>query len=450
MLKRKIVDSLNRWKNNKHKKACCILGARQIGKSTSIREFGKQNYQQVIEINFIEDPKATTIFEGKLNERTLLENITAYTQKTIVRQNTLLILDEIQECPNARTAIKFLVEGGTIDIAETGSLLGVRYKEVRSYPVGFEKIINMYPLDFEEFLWAVGVPLETIDVLRTCYEKRMAPTSAIHETMMQLFFSYMIVGGMPEVVQDYINHYDLARVKMLQTDIIQLYRQDISKYAQGNEKIKIKDIFDSIPSQLDQKNRRFKLSKLDKNGRMNRYENAFLWLQEAGVALACLNTKAPVYPLKLNTKRNLFKLYLNDTGLLCSMLGNIQFELLQGNTSINQGSILENMFAQCFASKNRSLYYYDSKTIELDFLLEEDKKIQIIEIKSGSDYKKHPSLNKALASNWNLTQGIVFSKFPLEEVDNILYLPYYMILFFGNVRNQESLIWKVDLAKLSI
>lgn len=372
MLKRKIVDSLNRWKNNKHKKACCILGARQIGKSTSIREFGKQNYQQVIEINFIEDPKATTIFEGKLNERTLLENITAYTQKTIVRQNTLLILDEIQECPNARTAIKFLVEGGTIDIAETGSLLGVRYKEVRSYPVGFEKIINMYPLDFEEFLWAVGVPLETIDVLRTCYEKRMAPTSAIHETMMQLFFSYMIVGGMPEVVQDYINHYDLARVKMLQTDIIQLYRQDISKYAQGNEKIKIKDIFDSIPSQLDQKNRRFKLSKLDKNGRMNRYENAFLWLQEAGVALACLNTKAPVYPLKLNTKRNLFKLYLNDTGLLCSMLGNIQFELLQGNTSINQGSILENMFAQCFASKNRSLYYYDSKTIELDFLLEED------------------------------------------------------------------------------
>jgi hypothetical protein len=450
MLKRKIEKYLEKWKEKSDKKALCIVGARQIGKTTVARHFGKKHYKQVIEINFIENPEAHDIFMHDLTAENLVLNLTAYLRKPIFPGETLLILDEIQECPQARTAIKFLVQDARMDIIETGSLLGVKEKDVVSFPVGFEERIQMYPLDFEEFLWAMQLPEATFTLLKECYKTKNAPTQAVHNVMMRLFYSYLVVGGMPEVVQKYVDSQDIAQVVSIQEAILDLYRQDISKYAKYNEKLRIKDIFDSIPAQLDSKNNRFKLSYIDKNARMNRYENSFLWLQEAGVALACYNTKTPCYPLILNEKRNLFRLYLNDTGLLCAAIGNVQYDLLQGNTELNSGSILENMFGQALASKNLNLYYYDSKSknIELDFVVEQNRKIDILEIKSGKDYKKHRALDKALEEDWDIHQAIVFSKYPLEKTDRILYLPFYMILFYADQGEDKPMIWKVDLSDL--
>ncbi|WP_305151206.1 ATP-binding protein [uncultured Dubosiella sp.] len=446
MLKRKIWDTLIEWKEDSNKKALCIIGARQIGKSTIVREFGKTNYEQVFEVNFIEDRNAHTIFEGDLSGNKILEGLTAYYHKEIIPGKTLVIFDEVQVCGAARTAVKFLVDDGRIDLIETGSQLGIRYKEFDSLPVGYEQIENMFPLDFEEFVWAMDIQLSTLATLKHCFETKTAPTQTLHEVMMRLFYAYLVVGGMPEVVQSYVVNHDIAKVTKIQRRILDLYRMDIARYAQPTERVKIKEILDAIPSQLDQKTNRFRLSYLHKDARMNRYENSFLWLREAGVAYCCFNIKAPVYPLILNEKRNLFKLYLNDTGLLCSMVEDVQFALLQGDVSINQGSLLENVFAQSFVSKGLSLNYFDNKKWELDFVVEQDREIDLIEIKSGKDYKKHFSLNHALeVKEWKIRDAIVFSKYPLEVENGITYLPFYMIMFYAKKPKAKPLIWNIDL-----
>lgn len=369
MLKREISEKLISWKNQKKKKALCIIGARQIGKTTIIREFAKEQYEHFVEINFILDKGAEKIFEGKLDANTIIENLTAFKMQKLEPGKTLIFLDEIQECPNARCAIKFLVEDGRFDYIESGSLLGVRYKEVPSYAVGFEEIVYMYPMNFKEYLTANGVQESTLKTLQTCYEKHEAVPKVMHETLLKLFATYIVVGGMPDVVQTYVTTHDVGKVIQLQRSILKLYRQDISKYSKSTETIKIKAIFDSIASQLDDKNRRFFLNRIDENGRMNRYGNAFLWLSDAGVALPSYNVTEPQPPLQLNEKRNLFKLFMGDTGLLCaSCMENIQFELLQGNMEVNMGSILENVFAQIIKANGFSLNYFESKKYgELDY-----------------------------------------------------------------------------------
>lgn len=267
MLARKAYDKLLAWKQQPKKKALCILGARQTGKTTLIRQFGRQEYVHFVEVNFITDTGAAQIFAGDLDADTLITNLTAYTRQAMVPGQTLVLLDEIQACPNARTAIKFLVEDGRFDYIESGSLLGVNYKEVRSYPVGFEEIYQLYPMDFQEYARANGVQESTIQCLKTCYETTSPVTEAVHETMCKLFFSYLVVGGMPDVVQTYVDTHDIAQVIARQRDILALYRLDIAQYAQGNDKLKIRAILDSIPAQLSEKNRRFILAALDPNGR---------------------------------------------------------------------------------------------------------------------------------------------------------------------------------------
>lgn len=443
MLKRKLYQDLLEWKNRRARsKALFLMGARQVGKSTLARHFGEQNYDAVIEINFYNDPGAARIFRQGAAE-TILTQLTAYTGQSIIPGNTLVILDEIQECPAARTAIKFLVEEGSAHYLETGSLLGIQYNPVKSLPVGFEEQLNMYPMDFEEFLWALNYPLETIQYLKDCFERRQAVQGAVHDRMLRIFETYIVVGGMPEVVQTYVSTRDITETVYIQKQILSLYRQDIFKYAQGLMSLKIRQIFDSIPSQLDDKNRRFRLNALGKGQQMRGLESSFLWLEEAGVALPCYNTSAPVSPLRLNEKRNLFKLFLNDTGLLTAMsLGNIQFELLQGELDINSGNILENVFAQALASKGLDLFYYDSKsTGELDFVVQNGKDIDILEIKSGKDYKKHRALDKALqVKDWQFQRKIVFCKSDVKAEGEILYLPFYMIMFYA-LKEQQRLIW---------
>ena len=364
---------------------------------------------------------------------------------------TLILFDEIQECPNARTAIKFLVEDGRYDYVETGSLLGVRYKEVKSYPVGFEEVYRMYPIDFEEYLWANGVQKSTIQYLEECFSKREEVSESVHNTLTKLFLSYIVVGGMPQVVQTYVDTHDIGKVVANQNELLELYRLDIAKYAKGNDKIKIKSIFDSIPSQLNDKNRRFILKSIDEHGRQNRYENSFEWLADAGVALPCFNVTEPQPPLQLNEKHNLFKLFMGDTGLLCAAcMENIQFDVLQGNLEVNLGSILENIMAQAIKGNGYDLHYYDSKKIgEIDFVIQNGTKVDILEIKSGNDFKKHPAVNKIReVPSWDFGKVLVFCKGNVEKDGDVVYLPWYMIMFYKPEQVLQNQIFEVDLNEL--
>lgn len=452
MLRRKIYQELLKWKEDSRGKALCIVGARQIGKTTLIREFGKNEYEYYAEINFVTDEKAADIFQERLTADAIITNLTAYLQTPLEPGKTLILFDEVQECPAVRSAIKFLVEDGRFDYIESGSLLGVRYKDVRSYPVGFEQILPMYPLDFEEYLWANGVQEKTFEYLKACYDKREKVSDSVHETLCRLFYSYLVVGGMPETVQIYVDTHDIAKVILNQRSILDLYRLDIAKYASENDRIKIKAIFDSIPAQLNEKNRRFKLNSINASARYMRYEDSFNWLTDAGVALPCYNVTEPQVPLQLNEKRNLFKLYLSDVGLLCAAcMENIQFDLLMGRVDINMGSILENAFAQNLKSNGFELHYYDSKKIgELDFVLQKGLHTELIEIKSGNDFRKHLAMDHAIKiEHWKFEHNIVFSKSNVEEDGEILYLPWYMILFFQQDKEPEKMIYEIDLSSLT-
>lgn len=451
MLKRTVYDKLIRWKESQNRRALCIIGARQTGKTTIIREFGKKNYKYFVEINFVTDKDAEKIFDDSLDADTIIENLTAFKMQKMEPGETLVFLDEIQECPNARSAIKFLVEDGRFDYIESGSLLGVRHREVRSYPVGFEEICYMYPMSFEEFIIANGVQESTLEMLDSCCRTESEVSQSVHDTMLKLFYTYIVVGGMPAAVQTYITTHDIGKVVNIQREILELYRLDISKYAEGNDKIKIRAIFDSIPSQLDDKNRRFFLSKVDKNGRQNRYENSFLWLSDAGVALPSYNVTEPQPPLQLNEKRNIFKLFMNDTGLLCAAcMKNIQFDILQGNVAVNMGSILENLFAQAIKCNGFSLNYFESKKYgEIDFVVQNGMMIDLIEIKSGNDYTKHPALDNMMKTdNWSFGEKIVFCKGNIRKQGEILYLPWYMIMFYRPDPVPEGYIYEVDLSAL--
>lgn len=452
MLYRKTFDKLNKWKSQVHKKALCITGARQVGKTTIIREFAKQNYDSFAEINFATDSRACDIFAGSLDANTLIANLTAYLQKPLIPKRTLILLDEIQECPNARTAIKFLVEDGRFDYIESGSLLGVKSKDIRSYPVGFEEIYRMYPMDFEEFIIANGVQPETIVYLKKCFDEKTAIQKPIHETLCKLFYTYIVVGGMPEAVRIYIETHDIAQVILYQREILELYRLDIAKYVDGADKAKTKAVFDSIPSQLNDNNRRYMLSQVDANGRQLRYENSFIWLDDAGVALPCYNVSEPSAPLILNEKHNLFKLFMSDCGLLCaSCMENIQFDILNGDLSVNLGSVLENVLAQQLKSNGFNLYYYNSKKYgELDFVIQKGMNAEIIEAKSGNDYKTHAALNKVLeVKEWNINKSYVLCKGNIEQIGNTIYLPWYEIMFLRPDELPTNLKVELDLSALN-
>ena len=451
MLKRTIEERLISWKNDENKKALCILGTRQVGKTTIVREFAQKHYECFVEINFTRDADAYKIFEGSFIPNDIIEKLTAYTFQTLVPNHTLVFLDEIQDCPRARAAIKFLVEDGRFDYIESGSLLGLRSKEIPSYAVGFEEIVAMVPMDFYEFAVANGLKPSTYALLENCYEEEKEVPELIHGTMLKLFYAYIVVGGMPDVVQTYIDTHDIARVVERQKAILDLYRLDIAKYAKGSDKKKIQSIFDCIPSQLNSKNRRFFLSMVDQHARMERYENAFLWLSDAGVAYPVYNVREPQAPLVLNENRSLLKLFMNDTGLLCAAcMDPIQFDVLNGNVSINMGSILENVMAQALKSNGFDLYYYDSKKYgEVDFVIQRGMDIDLIEIKSGNDYEHHLSLDKMMKIEaWKFKRRIVFNKGNVKKDGDLNYFPWYMVMFYKPYSLPESMIYEVDMGEL--
>lgn len=434
MLFRKFYHYMEEWKANKKKKALYISGARQIGKTTIIREFGKKNYKKFLEINFITMPSAKEIFTQDLSAELLIAKLTAFFKTELIPYETLIFFDEVQECMNVRTAIKFLVEDGRFDYIESGSLLGVTYQKVASLPVGYEDPQTMYPMDLEEFAIALGVQESTLAILRKAYKEKVAVDNFIHKEMMKVLKFYCVVGGMPAVVQEFVDSHDMAKVMNIQRGIVELYRKDVQKYANKN-KDKIQMIFDAIPAELNNKNKRFILSDLKKSARSERYESCFNWLNDAGVTLPCYNLQEIAQPIAINLSRNLFKLFMNDTGLLCAMSSSdIQYAIISDNLSINEGSIMENLFATQLKSNGFPIYYYDRKKFgEIDFIIEKENGLLPIEVKSGKDYKAHVALNKVIKEyKDSIHKPIVFSIANVEDTDDILYLPLYMIMFLKN------------------
>ena len=440
MLKRKIDSYLEQFYTRTNK-ALLVTGARQTGKSFSIRQYGTAHYENFVEINFIEQPGAAEILKGAKNSQDILVRLSLLTSTPLVAGKTLVFFDEVQECPEMVTAIKFLVDEGSYRYILSGSLLGVELKDLRSEPVGYMDVKDMYPLDLEEFLLAMGVSRQVTDGLQRAFEQQQPVDEFVHKKMMELFRLYLIVGGMPAAVQKYVDTHNLQDVMAEQQAIIRLYKRDITKYDK-NHKLYIDEIFELIPSELNAKNKRFILKDLNENLKFSRYENSFLWLKNAGVALPTYNVEEPVVPLKLSHSRNLFKLFQSDIGLLaCQYAEGFQLRIirsaegrLQGKKNekgINFGSIFENMVAQELQAHGFELYYFNSKKQgELDFIIEKDGQALPIEVKSGKDYQRHNALSNVMGNaDYAIPRAIVFCNDNVSMSDNIVYLPIYMVTF---------------------
>jgi hypothetical protein len=448
MIKRKIDRYLEEHYAST-KKALLITGARQTGKTYSIRHFGKSHFESVVEINFIEMSDAVPVIATAKNSRDLLLRISSLTTQPLIEGKTLIFFDEVQECPEIVTAIKFLVDEGNYRYIMSGSLLGVELKDLRSEPVGYMDVKEMFPLDMEEFFTAVGLSQMVMDELRDAWENKRPVDEFVHAKLMELFRLYLIVGGMPAAVQKYLDSNNLQEVLAEQQAILRLYKRDITKYDKKN-KLYLEEIFDLIPSELNTKNKRFILKNLNENAKFSHFENSFIWLKEAGVALPVYNVEEPTIPLKLSRSRNLFKLFQNDVGLLASQYADgIQLRLLTDSKSINFGSVYENAVAQELSAHGFDLYYFNSKKQgELDFVIEKNGAVLPIEVKSGKDYHRHNALSNVMSNqDYQIPEAIVFSNENFRQSDKVMYLPIYMAMFIEK-QPPVDITYKVDLSGL--
>ena len=445
MLRRKIWRELEAFHKVADRKTLLLTGARQVGKTFIVEAFAKQHYQSLVEINFIKQPAAMAIFRDVSDEQDVLRRLSAYANGKLIPGSTLVFFDEVQECPEAVTYAKFLAGKGGCHYVYSGSLLGVELKNVRSVPVGFMDEIEMYPLDFEEFLWANGVGADVIGEVRSAWEERRKVDSFIHDRLMRYFRLYLVVGGMPAAVDRYVATNDLSAVVAEQRFVIRAYRRDISKY-DPDHALRIREVYDLLPAELASENRRFKMASVVPGSRFTRVEDGFLWLKNAGVAIPAYCVEEPKAPLKLSEKRNLFKLFANDVGLLAAMYaGGIQLRLLAGESGLNIGAIYENVVAQELLSKGFTPYYYHSKKRgELDFVVERAGGVTPIEVKSGKDYKRHNALSNVLAdANYQIEEAFVLNNENLERFGRITYLPIYMVMFVVAAGLPDKLIYRV-------
>ena len=449
MITRKIDKILEEFYEKEQKRALLITGARQIGKTFSIREFGKR-YSSFVEINFLENRAACSLFEKAENREDILLRLSMLTEVPLVPGETLIFLDEVQECKEIVTAIKFLVEEGSYRYVLSGSLLGVDLKDVRSVPVGYMDTVEMYPLDFEEFAVANGVSGRVLWALEDAFLQEKEVDSLIHDKMMELFRLYLIVGGMPAVVNKYLETNNLQEVIREQKSILEAYKKDIGKYDPEN-KLYLEDIFNLIPSELNSKNKRFILKNLNENFKFSRYSNSFVWLKDAGVALPAFCAEEPTCPLLLSKATNLFKLFLSDVGLLAAMyMDNIQIKVLNREKDINFGAIYENAAAQELKAHGFDLYYFNSKKQgELDFLIERGGEVLPLEVKSGKDYTKHAALNHVLENeDYRISKAYVFHNGNISRKGKVLYVPVYMLMFVKKEQELENPIYKPDFSAL--
>ncbi|MDR1461711.1 MAG: ATP-binding protein [Azoarcus sp.] len=435
MLKRKISDELAKWKGGRDKRCLLVKGARQVGKTYSIDRFARENYRHYIPIDFDRNPAYSAIFDGDLDAGTLQKQISLRVPgAALVPGETLLLLDEIQNCPRARAALKFLAIDGRFDVIASGSMLGIHYKDVPSYPVGYVDTLEMHSLDFEEFLWASGVSPGSIEDIREHFSEKKPAPQAMHDRMMELFKEYMVVGGMPRVVNEFVMTQNFAAVLKLQRAIISDYTDDIAKYAEGAEKAKARSCFQSIPKHLSKDYKKFRYSRVDRNGNARKYGGSLMWLYDAGIINFCYNLAAPELPLEGNAKSDAFKVYMRDTGLLLAMLEDgAQEDIIDGRLGIYKGAIYENIVADIFGKSGKKLYYFErDNRLEMDFFIRHERQATAIEVKSA-DNTKSKSMS-AVIENHGVRRGIRLSAKNVGvrtygngiEVDS---LPLYMAMF---------------------
>ena len=431
MLKRKIYQTLLDWKNTKHNECLLIKGARQVGKSFIIREFGRENYKSFIELNFYQHPEYMSIFDGDLTTDEIYKRISLQLLGVkFIDGKTLIFLDEIQHCPKARTAIKFLAQDNRYDVISSGSLLGLHYKEIVSIPVGYEKQIDMYALDFEEFLWAYGYDDIAIKNLKEYFLSKEKIPHAIHDKFQQIVREYLVVGGMPDVVNVFFETQNFQAVHQKQIDILREYEEDIKKYAKTTDRQKIKDCYYSIPRQLAKEYTKFQYSTVSPRSTAKKYENALEWLDDAGMIRCVYNVSTPQLPLRAYEKQNEFKVYATDIGLTTALFGfetqaALVQDILKGPA---KGGIYENLIFDMLIKRGADLHYIkkENSTQEIEFLMEQNCSIIPIEVKSKKG-ETH-SLNEFL-KEWNPPYSYKLTSTNIGEVENKITLPHYMAMF---------------------
>jgi len=425
------MEYLVEWKNTKDKECLLVVGARQVGKTFIIREFGKQYYDNVVELNFFKHKEHRDIFSGSLNADTIISKISLlFKDIKFIPGKTLIFFDEIQDCGQARTALKFLAEDNRFDIVASGSMLGVSYKTTVSVPVGYEKKVEMYSMDFEEFLWANGMKQENINIFKEYFESKEKVDQFMNDTMLSYMREYMIVGGMPAVVKKFIETKNFAEVHKSQTQIIDSYLDDIAMYASAAIKPKARSCYLSLPKQLAKENKKFQYSIVEKNGTARKFDTSIEWLRDAGLVKLCTNVSTPLFPLAGYMNQDYFKAYATDIGILNAMYG---FELkaeLYNNTLKGpvKGGIYENLIADILIKKGLPLHFYkpSENRQEIEFLYTQKSNIIPIEVKAGNN----PSVSlDEFIKEFKPPYGLKLIAGNSGKVDKKITLPLYMAMF---------------------
>ena len=468
MLKRRIEDTLVQWKNTVGHKPLVIMGIRQCGKTFIAQHFAEANYKSVVYINFIKQPERISAFVGSKAVDDILLNLSAQIKNvTFIPGDTCFIFDEIQDCPEARTALKFFKEDGRFDVIATGSLLGVQgygdekknkrrqqiaQKEpgTNSVPVGSEDIVEMYPLDFEEFLWANKISNEVIEVLRNCYREERPVPAGIHTALIQLLNLYVAIGGLPEAVNAFLETNNMNAVSKAYRSILKEYRDDMVKYAPDKDKPHIRECFSSIPKQLAKENKKFQYNQVKPGGRSDTYLGSLQWLEDAGIICRCYNTDITGLPMEGNAKDNVFKVYVADIGLLVQMLGaGTRADILQGNLGGFKGAIFENLMADTLHKKAQSLYYFQKDSgLELDFLVRMDGECVPLEVKAKSSKAKSAKTVLAHPEKYQVKRIIKFGDYNIGREGGLLTLPTYM-QFLLDLEPEEIVLEPIDTDELN-
>lgn len=435
MLRRKAIERFRFWKEHKTKQALLVTGARQVGKSYLIDEFARQSYPHVVSFDFVKNPAAAKALAEAGDAADFAFRVSVLSQEPLVPGKTVVVFDEIQACPEVLTYVKYLVDQGDYDYILSGSLLGVALEGVRSLPVGYVTEVQMYPLDFEEFCWAQGLPDSVLPSLAQNAVRAEPVPDYLHDRLTALFKRYLIVGGMPDVVVSYGTSNALDQVRVLQRDIRRLYREDIAKYAPKDRRLVIQDIYELVPSELLTPSKRFRLNSIPDVKRFTQVEDEFLWLTRAGVALGETAVTEPVMPLLAAKKKGAVKLFLSDVGLLMgSYVKQTAAALLGDEASVNLGGVYENYVVQELVAHGFDAHYYSGKRVgELDAVVErDDGEILLFEVKSGTSYKTHAALDNALAT-WPSPdrEAFVLSHANIERDGDVLYLPLYLVGLFS-------------------
>jgi len=454
MLKRKAENILLDWIESKD--ALLITGARQVGKSYLVRNFLKDKFDHFVEINLYDHKEWIPVLEHAGNAEDLLFRISAFSSEDLSEGSTLIFIDEIQYAKKCDlvTMAKFLVEKGKYRFIFSGSMLGVELNNVASWPTGYMREFRMFPMDFEEFLWAVGLNQSIIEYLEKCFTEKMSVDEFIHERLIDAFYKYLLIGGMPEAVQAFVTSNDLKKVNAVQEKINTYYKKDVTQYAPIEQKVHLETIYRLIPQELNKKNKRFTLGEIGKGYAIKDIQDDFMWLKKAGVALASYNVVEPRVPLEIACNNRLAKIFHADVGMLCYMLmdTDIQIKLLAKEKAINYGAIFENFVAQELTAHGfLELYYFNSKKQgEVDFLIEYKGNVLPLEVKSGKDYKVHSALNNLLyREEYGIPQAVVLCNGNVNQDGKVLYLPIYMAMLFKRTAPEKTTI-TLDLSTLTV